>query len=207
MPKTHAELREEHAEDLNTYMDGKQLTFEITHALGKSVADWPIVEKELVVFRGQPKAYTTLPTTVPFMSTSYYLHIAKRFAGDGGHTFKLILQPGVRFFVPAPGSGEAEVFVETGALMTYGVDKTGKVAKKRVKDADTEEVANSFVVTVSPKPTGGRRRQLSSSTRYTKRKNRNRLASWNPRIHTQRAMESSMFRAETKRQSGGGPGE
>lgn len=177
MPKTHAELRKEYAEDLDAYMDGKQLTFEISDALRDSVPDWPVVDKELVVFRGQPKTYPTLPTGVPFMSTSYYLHIAKRFAGDDGHTFKLILQPGVRFFVPAPGSGEAEVFVETGAVMTYGVDKTGKVAKKRVKDADTEEVANSFVVTVSPKPTGGRRRQLSSSTRYTRRKTKHKPVS------------------------------
>jgi hypothetical protein len=178
MPKTHAELRKELARDLDAYMDGKQLSYAISPALRDSVADWPVVEKELVVFRGQPKDYTTLPTNVPFMSTSYYLHIAKRFAGDGGHTFKLILQPGVRVFVPAPGSGEAEVFVETGAVMTYSVDTTGKVAKKRVKDADTDEVANSFVVTVSPKPTGGRRRrQLSSSTRYTRRKTKHKPVS------------------------------
>jgi hypothetical protein len=178
MPKTHAELRKELAKDLDAYMDGGQLSYAISPALRDSVPDWPIVDKELVVFRGQPKTYTTLPTDVPFMSTSYYLHIAKDFAGDDGHTFKLILQPGVRFFVPAPGSSEAEVFVETGALMTYGVDTTGKVAKKRVKDADTDEVANSFVVTVSPKPTGGRRRrQLSSSTRYTRRKTKHKPVS------------------------------
>jgi hypothetical protein len=205
----HQALNEELQADIDAYANGGQRSFPISDKLATSVARWPAVTEELVVYRGQPKEFSQLPMMTrydkrPFFSATYGLDIAKRFAGQGGLIFKITLKPGVRF-LRLTHTNEAEVFVAADGLAEYGTTKV------RVTNPDDRKSwAMAWPVTLSPTPTGGRRRrQLSSSTRYTRRKIKHKLASWNPRIHTQRAMESSIRPTEKPsrgRRSGGGPG-
>jgi hypothetical protein len=205
----HQALNEELEKDIDDYAAGKQVSGKISPALRASVARWPVVTEERVLYRGQPKEFSTLPMVPlsnerPFFSATYGLDIAKRFAGKGGLIFKITLKPGVRF-LRLTHTNEAEVLVAADGVAEYGTTKV------RVTNPDDRQSwAMALPVTLSPAPTGGRRRrQLSSSTRYTRRKIKHKLASWNPRIHTQRAMESSIRPTEKPsrgRRSGGGPG-
>lgn len=151
----HRALNEELEKDIDKYAAGQQRSYPISDKLAASVARWPVVTEELVLYRGQPKEFSTLPMATPyinrpFFSATYGLDIAKKFAGKGGLIFKITLKPGVRF-LRLTHTNEAEVFVAADGVAEYGTTKV------RVTDPDLGTWAMAWPVTLSPKPTGGRR--------------------------------------------------
>jgi hypothetical protein len=155
MDDPHKALNVELEKDLNAYLGGMQASFPISKRLADSVARWPVAEKELVVYRGQPKEFAKLPLQTiydrrPFFSATWDLAIAKKF-GEGGNVFKITIQPGVRF-LKITHSNEAEVLLASDGIADMGTEKVW------VTDKDTKARAKAIPVVYSPKPSGGRRK-------------------------------------------------
>lgn len=153
----HKQLNIELEKDIEGYTRGFQRSFPISPKLAASVATWPIADKEIIVYRGQPKEFNMLPMptksmTLPFFSTTTRLDIAQTFAKyapKGGQVFVIKIQPGVRFLVIS-GSGEGEILVAANGIAEYGSSKV------QVKQPEAKGSATPVIY--KPQPTGGRRK-------------------------------------------------
>ena len=209
----HKALHEKYGDLIDAYIDGRRGDTDKVAKLYATVPEWPLTTEDLVVYRGQGSD-TKLPndgfSRLP-MATTTDITVTRRpeFAGPTGPVFQITVKPGIPYLdlrAMNPSEQEMLVVAPTSSLSTRPDRILATYGDKKVKVGKYSAIP----VTLSPKPTGGRRRrQLSSSTRYTRRKIKHKLASWNPRIHTQRAMESSIRPTEKQsrgRRSGGGPG-
>jgi hypothetical protein len=142
MSNPHAALRKELKHDIAAYMGDNV----VSDKLIDSVSRWPVATEEFVVYRGQPKENTELPTRDHFFSATWGVDVAKRFAQEyttKGNVLAITVKPGVRY-LELSYHGEREVLLEGGGLATYGAKKV------RVKDDVTWTMA--IPVTYAPKP-------------------------------------------------------
>ena len=172
----HKALYEELKGDIDDYVNYSgtseiHKTFPISPKLAASVARWPKVTEELVVYRGQSKKHLKLPgAEKAFLSATDGLNTAREFAGKGGNIFKITLKPGVRFlktYGALEGGGEQEVFVATDGVVEYGDEKV------RVEDKGMLMRNMAIPVTIYPKPEGGRRTRRRLTRRRLTRRRRN----------------------------------